>query len=87
MFKAQGSGCTDEAVQQIVGNTKKVCVGDKEEFCIAVTLLITSISQGTRKLWISCVSSVSACFLVFGIFGGVVRLAFSNPDPILNRNM
>lgn len=29
VFKAQGSGCTDEAVEQIVANTKKVCVGDK----------------------------------------------------------
>ena len=32
VFKAQGSGCTDEAVQQIVANTKKVCVGDKRSF-------------------------------------------------------
>ena len=24
--QAQGSGCTDEAVQKIVANTKKVCV-------------------------------------------------------------
>jgi len=34
--RAQGTGCTDEAVHTTIGNTKKVCASPKSSSCGAL---------------------------------------------------
>ena len=51
VFKAQGSGCTDEAVHQIVANTKKVCVGAKG--VLRSSCFVNNIYLTGDRLWMS----------------------------------
>ena len=45
--RAQGTGCTDEAVHTIIGNTKKVCASPKGSSCEA---LCDKIRSGKLQL-------------------------------------